>query len=58
MEETINHVKENLMPDYDYDEFTRRHEEYEEGDKDRFEPNKNGQPDLEKGSEIDDDISW
>ena len=25
----IDHVKSNLMPDYDYDEFTRRHEEYE-----------------------------
>ncbi len=29
LEETINHVKEQLMPDYDYDEFTRRNEEYE-----------------------------
>jgi len=29
LEDAINHVKENLMPDYDYDEFTRRHEEYE-----------------------------
>jgi hypothetical protein len=27
---TINHVKTELMPDYDYDEFTRRQEEYEE----------------------------
>lgn len=29
MEEAINHVKTVLMPDYDYDEFTRRHEEWE-----------------------------
>ena len=29
LEEAINHVKEELMPDYDYDEYTRRHEEYE-----------------------------
>ena len=29
LEETINHVKTDLMPDFDYDEFTRRHEEYE-----------------------------
>lgn len=29
LEEAINHVKEDLMPDYDYDEYTRRHEEYE-----------------------------
>lgn len=27
--DAINHVKTELMPDYDYDEFTRRHEEYE-----------------------------
>ena len=30
LQEAINYVKENLMPDYDYDEFTRRHEEYDE----------------------------
>ena len=29
LEETVNHIKENLLPDYDYDEYTRRHEEYE-----------------------------
>lgn len=29
LEEAVNHVKTDLMPDYDYDEFTRRHEEYE-----------------------------
>ena len=30
LENTINHVKNDLMPDYDYDEYTRRHKEYEE----------------------------
>lgn len=29
MTDTINHIKTELMPDYDYDEYTRRHEEYE-----------------------------
>jgi len=29
LEGAINHVKTELMPDYDYDEFTRRQEEYE-----------------------------
>ncbi len=29
LEATVNHVKTELMPDYDYDEFTRRHQEYE-----------------------------
>ncbi len=29
LEEVINHIKTDLLPDYDYDEFTRRHEEWE-----------------------------
>ena len=29
LEEVVNYVKTELMPDYDYDEFERRHEEYE-----------------------------
>ncbi len=29
LQETIDHVKNELMPEYDYDEFTRRQEEYE-----------------------------
>ena len=28
LNETVEHVKSDLMPDYDYDEYTRRHEEY------------------------------
>jgi len=27
--ETVDHVKKTLMPDYDYDEFTRRQQEWE-----------------------------
>ncbi|GAB5554768.1 MAG: hypothetical protein Sapg2KO_43590 [Saprospiraceae bacterium] len=29
LQEAVDHVKTDLMPDYDYDEYTRRHEEYE-----------------------------
>ena len=29
LQDVIDHVKTELMPDYDYDEYTRRHEEYE-----------------------------
>ena len=29
LNDAISHVKEELLPDYDYDEYTRRHEEYE-----------------------------
>lgn len=30
LNEAVDHVKTDLMPDYDYDEYTRRHEEYQE----------------------------
>jgi hypothetical protein len=30
LEETIDHIKNELMPDYDYDEYTRRNQEWEE----------------------------
>jgi hypothetical protein len=29
LEETVNHVKTNLMPNYDFEEFDRRQEEWE-----------------------------
>lgn len=29
LEETIDHVKTELMPDYDYDEYKKKHEEWE-----------------------------
>ncbi len=32
LNETVDHVKNDLMPDYDYDEYTRRHLEYQEQD--------------------------
>ena len=30
LNEAVNHVKNDLMPDYDYDEFDRKHEEWEQ----------------------------
>lgn len=46
--DAVNHVKEDLMPDYDYDEFTRKHEEWEAQDKEN------------ESSEVksEDDMSW
>lgn len=29
LQEVVEHIKTELMPEYDYDEFTRRHEEYD-----------------------------
>jgi hypothetical protein len=31
LEDVISYIKTELMPNYDYDEFSRRHEEYENG---------------------------
>lgn len=55
LEDTINYVKEELMPDYDYDEFTRRHEEYEA----RKKAEENGM-DTHHRDDIasEDDMSW
>ena len=30
LQDVIEHIKTNLMPDYDYDEFARRHDEEED----------------------------
>ncbi len=58
LEEAINHIKVELMPDYDYDEYTRRHEEYEA----RLENGEfqNSDDTMEENSEVEseDDISW
>jgi hypothetical protein len=32
LQEVVEYIKTELMPDYDYDEFTRRHEEYDAQD--------------------------
>ena len=61
LEDVINHVKNDLMPDYDYDEYTRRHEEYErekanQGDDSRaIEPSFNLD---DNGVESEEDMSW
>ncbi len=66
LEEVINHIKTELMPEYDYDEFTRRHEEMEarfEGEDDRYEDDNEAprpvyQPQPTTKLETEDDISW
>lgn len=61
LEEVIEHIKAELMPDYDYDEFTRRHEEFEarlqEGE---FDEAAVVEPSATKkdGLEVEDDMSW
>ena len=59
LEEVINHVKTELMPDYDYDEYTRRHAEYEA--RRAAEEAGEGGETLEDNSasiETEDDMAW
>jgi hypothetical protein len=63
LEDVINYVKTELMPHYDYDEFSRRQEEWEarqaEGngyeDDDDFEEDRGNRP---KKIDSDDEIEW
>ncbi len=54
LEEAIDHVKTNLMPDYDYDEYTRRHEEYENRKREESFENDNEEY---SSVEVDDELS-
>ena len=62
--DTINHIQTELMPDYDYDEFTRRNEEYERQKALENEESANGEPQKSDPSASkdtpasEDDISW
>lgn len=56
LDEVITHIKTELMPDYDYDEYTRRHEEFEArraaGEFD------NNDSDSSSPVETEDDMAW
>ena len=69
LNDTVDHLKNELLPDYDFDEFTRRQEEYEArvaaGDTGPYDPDrakaaiKAHQSDKPRGEATpDDDISW
>ena len=65
LEETIDHVKTDLMPDYDYNEYKKKNEEWERkrAEEGYLESNGNNHDDKEHGSsssslESADDISW
>ncbi len=59
LEEAINHIKTELMPDYDYDEYARRHEEYE-SELDSEDNDDNEVNDLEEKTSVEseDDMAW
>lgn len=72
LNDTVEHVKADLMPDYDYDEYTRRHEEYLENKERTDKEDNTSKEEIQevvstevtseevKGSldAIEDDLSW
>jgi hypothetical protein len=55
LEDSIDHIKTELMPDYDYAEFDKKHEEWDK-QKD-LEDNDNSE-DSDSTIESEDDMSW
>lgn len=64
LQATVDHIKNDLMPDYDYDEYTRRHQQYEEERANReanpIAENTTTETSAEgfKYNSEDDDLSW
>ena len=63
LEDVIDHIKTELMPEYDYDEYTRRHEEYERRDQEggnSYEGESEGGTQENTGADIgsEEDMSW
>jgi hypothetical protein len=56
--ETIEFVKTELMPDYDYDEFTRRYEEYDEENNNNENNNSNNSHNNNNSNEDGDASKW
>lgn len=60
LEETVNYIKTELMPDYDYDEFARRHEEeddyYEDESREQRPPSRGREG--REGLPSEDDMAW
>ena len=57
LEEAISYVKTELMPDYDYDEFTRRQEEWE-SKRENEERSEGKAVDSSNEEASEDDLSW
>ena len=58
LEDVINYVKTELMPDYDYDEFTRRQEEWEARMNEEADENGISTGGAPKKVEGEEDIDW
>jgi hypothetical protein len=57
LEEVVNYIKTELMPNYDYDEFTRRHDDYDDDGDDMGEMDEKRSRSRD-GGEHDEEMSW
>lgn len=60
LEDAVNHIKNDLLPDYDFDEFTRKQEEWErqqqeEGGDSKSQKVSEG---VSEGDSSEEDMSW
>jgi len=58
LQDVIDHVKTELMPDYDYDEYTRRHEEYEAQQQQEQEESFSKVKESGNGIDSEEDMTW
>ncbi|MBL7829833.1 MAG: DUF3276 family protein [Saprospiraceae bacterium] len=56
LEEAVRYFKEELMPDYDFDEYTKRQEEWEA--RKALEDAENGDGDAKRPPTNEEDIAW
>jgi hypothetical protein len=56
--DVMDHVKTELMPDYDYDEFTRRYEERENEEKSEVKPEPKVEEKQDSTLDHEEDMSW
>lgn len=59
LNEAIDHIKTELMPDYDYDEYTRRHQEWEakRAEMEQAETNESAEESTEVQEDVTEDVS-
>lgn len=60
LEDTVNHVKTELLPDYDFDEFTKKQEEWERQRKEEAAAENGAVPAGDSGNNgsSEEDMSW
>ncbi len=64
LQQAVDHIKNTLLPDYDYDEYKRRNDEYEArakeflNDPDREYPENASRPSETQTTDSDDEMSW